>query len=125
MQEEGIRFLIGLAIITVAYGLASPYFVNPERYFVKRLRPSAGVKVTHSRILLRSFVGGGLIVGGLHLLACVVAFDIPLSALKSAGLLAPGAFIAVGGMGYIYLRLVKYRRLASDQADAGAFVLRD
>ena len=108
MQEEGIRFLIGLALIAVAYGLGTPYFVHPERYFVKRLRPAAGDKVTHARILFRSFVGGGLIVGGLHLLACIVAFNVPLSALMSAGLLAPGALIAVGGMGYIYLRLVKY-----------------
>ena len=125
MQEEGIRFLIAMAILIVAYGVAASYFANPEKYFVKRLRPAVGGKVTHARILFRAFVGGGLIVVGLSLLAYIVAFDIPLSALRSLGALPLAAPIAVGGMGYTYFRLVKYRRLPPDDADAGAFVLRD
>ena len=125
MQEEGIRFLIAMAILVVAYGGAATYFLNPEKCFVKRLRPASGGKVTHARLLFRAFIGGGLIVGGLNLLAYIIAFDIPLSVLWSLGALPPVALIAVGGMGYTYFRLVKYRRLSPDDADAGAFVLRD
>lgn len=124
MQEEGIRFLIAMAILVVAYGVAATYFLNPEKYFVKRLRPAGG-EVTHARIIFRAFVGGGLIVGGLNLLAYIIAFDIPLSAFRSLGALPLIAPIAVGGMGYIHFRLVKYRKLESDDADAGGFVLRD
>lgn len=124
MQEEGIRFLIAMAILVVAYGVAATYFLNPEKYFVKRLRPAGG-EVTHARIIFRAFVGGGLIVGGLNLLAYIIAFDIPLSALWSLGALPPVALIVVGGMGYTYFRLVKYRRLPTDDAGAGGFVLRD
>ena len=127
MTEEGIRLLIGLALIVVAYGLAMPYFANPEGCFVKRLRPADGEKVAHGRLLFRSFVGAGLIGGGLHLLAWIVAFDIPLSVFGSWDLaaLGAGALIAVGGMGYAYFRLIKYRRLPPDDADAGAFILRE
>lgn len=125
MQEEGIRFLIAMAILVVAYGGAASYFANPEKCFVKRLRPAVGDKVTHARILFRAFIGGGLIVGGLNLLAYIIAFDIPLSALRSLGALPLIAPIAVGGMGYTYFRLVKYRRRAPDETDAGGFVLRD
>ena len=128
MTEEGIRLLIGLALIVVAYGLAVPYFANPEGYFVKRLRPADGEKIAHRRLLFRSFVGAGLIGGGLHILAWIVAFDIPLSVFWSSWdlvALGAGALIAVGGMGYAYFRLIKYRRLPPDDADAGAFILRD
>ena len=125
MTEEGIRLLIGLALIAVAYGLAMPYFRDPERYFVKRLRPAGGGKVTHARLLVRASVGA-VAGGGLHLIASVVAFDIPASVFGSWDLavLGAGALTAVWGIGYAYFRLVKYRRLPSDDADAGAFVLR-
>ena len=125
MKEEGIRFLIGMALIIVAYGVALPYFANPEKYFVKRLRPAAGDNLTHARILFRAFVGGGLIAGGLHCMAFVVAFDTPLSVFMSLGALPLVALIVAGGIGYAYFRLVKYRRLPPDDADAGLFVLRD
>ena len=128
MTEEGIRFLIGLALIAVAYGLAMPYFANPEGCFVKRLRPADGEKTAHRRLLFRSFVGVALIGGGLHLLAWIVAFDIPLSVFGSSwdlAALAAGAPIAVGGACYAYFRLIKYRRLPPDDADAGAFILRE
>ena len=128
MTEEGIRLLIGLALIAAAYGLAMPYFANPEGYFVKRLRPADGEKIAHRRLLFRSFVGAGLIGGGLHLLASFVAFDIPLSVFGSSwdlAALGAGALIAVGGMGYAYFRLIKYRRLPPDDADAGTFILRE
>ena len=128
MTEEGIRLLIGLALIVVAYGLAMPYFANPEGYFIKRLRPADGEKIAHGRLLFRSFVGAGLIGGGIHLLTWIVAFDIPLSVFWSSwdlAALGAGAPIAVGGMGYAYFRLIKYRRLPPDDADAGAFILRE
>ena len=127
MTEEGIRLLIGLALIAVAYGLAMPYFANPEGYFIKRLRPADGEKIAHRRLLFRSFVGAGLIGGGIHLLAWIVAFDIPLSVFWSSwdlAALGAGALIAVGGACYAF-RLIKYRRLPPDDADAGAFILRE
>ena len=99
MTEEGIRLLIGLALIVVAYGLAMPYFANPEGYFIKRIRPADGEKIAHGRLLFRSFVGAGLIGGGLHILAWIVAFDIPLSVFGSSwdlAALGAGALIAVG-----------------------------
>ena len=127
MTEEGIRLLIGLALIVAAHGLAIPYFLNPERHFVKRLRPADGEKIAHGRLLFRSFVGSGLVGGGLHILAWSVGFDIPLSVFSrywDLAALTAGALIAVGGAGYAYFRLIKYRRLPPDDADAGAFILR-
>lgn len=128
MTEEGIRLLIGLALTVAAHGLAIPYFANPERYFVKRLRPADGEKIAHRRLLFRSFVGAGLIGGGLHLLGWFVASDIPLSVFGYSwdlAALAAGALTAVGGVGYAYFRLIKYRKLPPDDADAGAFILRN
>ena len=127
MTEEGIRLLIGLALVAVAYGLALPYFVDPERYFVKRLRPADGGKVTHARLLVRNS-GAVAVGGGLHMLAFFVAFDIPVSVfIESWGLaiMALGALAVVWGGGYAHFRLVKYRRLPPDDPDGGAFVLRN
>ena len=115
-----------MVLIAVAYGLAAPYFTDPERYFIKRLRPADGGKVTHARLLVRNSVGA-VVVGGFHMLAFFVAFDIPVSVFRSWGLaiMALGALAVVWGGGYAHFRLVKYRRLPPDDPDGGAFVLRN
>ena len=63
-----LRLLTGLALVIVSFGVFLPYSVRPERFFIKRLRPTSGRKITHRQLLARAFIGAGLLPAGAWML---------------------------------------------------------
>ena len=41
-----LRLLTGLLLAIVSFGVFLPYSVRPEDFFIKRLRPTSGRKIT-------------------------------------------------------------------------------
>ena len=123
----GLRLLIGLFLVCTTFGVLIPYFARPEDFFIKRLRPRSNHVVTHAQLLVRAFIGG-LISSALHALGYVLLIGLSLE-LWLALTLAGG--LVLGMLGYAYFRIVRYRRLASNErqpmaeAGEGGFVRRE
>lgn len=49
----GLKLLTALLLVCVAYLVLLPYFLRPEEFFIKRLRPERNHKFT-----IRSFLSG-------------------------------------------------------------------
>ena len=63
-----LRLLTGLVLAIISFGIFIPYSVRPERFLIKRLRPTSDHKITHRQLLARAFIGAGLLPAGAWML---------------------------------------------------------
>ncbi len=123
-----VRVLSGIAISLGASAVALPYFVKPEDFFIKRLRPDPDLEITHARLLAMAFRGGLLTISAALLGGTLVYGEISAYSLSSV-LLVGGSSLGVGI--YIYYRLWRYRELApeergfSDSQSGSVFIRRE
>ena len=128
----GLKLLTALLLICVTFLVVLPYFVKPEEFFVKRLRPNNNHRLMHTQLLVRAFGGAGLLSASLYSLATVLVLSLVTDiALARAWLIVTlGGGMVVGTGHYIRFRLDRYRKLAPDErhsmedGDAGVFVRR-
>ena len=110
----GLRLLTALVLMCVTYLVVWPYFAKPEEFFVKQLRPEANRKITHSQLLVRAFLGMGLITAGLHSLALCLVLNLVLHLTNIFWVwlgMTLGGGIVVGTGHYVVFRLLRYRKL--------------
>lgn len=128
----GLKLLTALLLVCVAYLVLLPYFLKPEEFFIKRLRPERNHKFTHAQLLVRAFLGAGLLSAGLYSLAICLVLGLVLNIAWAWVWLALtlGGGIVVGTGCYIGFRILRYRKLAPDErwavlgGEAGVFVRR-
>ena len=126
-----LRLLTGLALVIVSFGVFLPYSVRPERFFIKRLRPTSGRKITHRQLLARAFIGAGLLPAGAWMLGyLLIVRNVTGMSLRDqitvwlTVTLVGGPII--GSLVYSHFRLRRYHRLTPGEPanlEAG-FVLR-
>ena len=118
-----------LRLATVLFAItAFPSTVNycakPEDFPIKRLRLSPACKLSHSELIIRAYIGAGLVSS--------TFFALPYAVLGLYGLVGWTTVTFIGGVmvgtgTYLYFRLSRYRRLTSSESqakDAGTFILR-
>ena len=126
-----LRLLTGLALVIVSFGVFLPYSIRPEEFFIKRLRPTSGHKITHRQLLARAFIGAGLLYPGAWMLSylLIVRNVTGMSLRDQITVWLIVTLVAgpiMGSLVYLHLRLRRYRRLIPDEPvnlEAG-FVLR-
>ena len=126
-----LRLLTGLALVIVSFGGFLPYSVRPERFFIKRLRPTSGRKITHRQLLARAFIGAGLLPAGAWMLGyLLIVRNVTGMSLRdqiTVWLTVTLVGVLIGGpLAYAYFRLRRYHRLIPGEPanlEAG-FVLR-
>ena len=112
-----LKLLSALSLIGVIYLVLLPYFWKPEEFFVERLRPERNQGLTHGQLLVRAFVGAGLVSAALHSLAFCIALSLVLD-LKWAWMwpaMTLSGGLVVGTGTYLGFRFLRYRRLTSDE----------
>ena len=107
--------LAPILTICVAHLVVFPYFAAPEKFFIKKFRLQAHRRFTHTQLILRSFIGIGLIYSGCSALAFtqVHALSHEMSGWEFAQrwltLTLVGCLI-VGTGSYLILRIMTRRR---------------
>ena len=116
---NSLRILTGLALVIVSWVVFLPYSTRPEDFYIKRLRPKSGHKITNRQLLARAFIGVGL----LHIHAWMLGYRLLINNVASTSLRDEitvwfSVTLVVGVIGgsfaYTYLRLERYRRLIPD-----------
>ena len=126
----GLKLLTALLLLCVTFLVVLPYFVKPEEFFVKRLRPNNNHRLTHTQLLVRAFGGAGLLSAGLYSLATVLVLSLVMDIAWAWLIVTLGGGMVVSTGHYIRFRLDRYRKLAPDErhsmkdGDAGVFVRR-
>ena len=126
-----LRLLTGLALVIVSFGVFLPYSVRPERFLIKRLRPTSGRKITHRQLLARAFIGAGLLPAGAWMLGyLLIVRNVTGMSLRdqiTVWLTVTLVGVLIGGpLAYSHFRLRRYHRLTPGEPanlEAG-FVLR-
>ena len=123
----GASLLLGMLVVAAGYLTVCAYFLKPEEFYVKRFRPAAGRAVSHRALILRAYVGIGLVHTSVQCVGFYLA-NRELSAWTWA-ILALAMCPALGSMAYAHFRLSRYRKASPDERASGdwgggAFVLR-
>ena len=115
-----LRLLTGLALVIVSFGVFLPYSTRPEDFFIKRLRPTSGHKITHGQLLARAFIGAGLLYPGAWMLSyLLIVRNVTGMSLRDQitvwliVTLVAGPII--GSLVYSDFRLRRYHRLIPDE----------
>ena len=121
----GLQLVLGMSLAAMAVGVVHSYFMRPEDFFVKRLRPEREPRVTHMRLLVRAYLGAGLLTSCLWILGYLLVVAIVIGGFPGTLLVwlsvTLGASLATGSFAYFYLRLRRYGRPAPG---AGYFTMR-
>jgi len=123
----GMGLPAGMLVVAIGYLTVCAYFLKPEEFYVKRFRPAAGRAVSHRALILRAYVGIGLVHTSVQCVGFYLAnressaWDWAIMVLAVCPLL--------GSMAYAYFRLARYRKTSPDERASGkwgggAFVLR-
>ena len=108
-----LRLVVGLSLAAIAFGVIQPYFTRPEEFFVKRLRPKKGRRYTHTELLVRAFLGAGLLTSGAWILGYFLVAGIVTDRVPGTPTLwlvaTLGASLLIGSAVYAYLRFCRYR----------------
>ena len=124
-----VKFLLALALVTFVHMALLPYFRAPETFFIERLRRGGERQVSHAHLLIRAFVGIGLVCSGVWALAFTLALSVVLDVSVFTWLaITLGGFAVVGTCEYVNFRLFKYRVKTLDESgDPGRrlFTLRE
>ena len=114
-----IRYIVGLSIIYIGMSLFR-YFLEPESFYIERFRKKSA-HTTHRALLVRAFVGLGLIFPIIVTLGMIIIgwelfhpkvwlFLVWLFVLISLGL-------GTGVGSYAYFRLFKYQKLNVEESE--------
>ena len=114
-----IRYIVGLSIIYIGMSLFR-YFLEPETFYIERFRKKSA-HTTHGALLVRAFVGLGLIFPIIVTLGMIIVgwelfhpkvwlFLVWLFLLISLGL-------GTGVGSYAYFRLLKYQELHVEESE--------
>lgn len=122
----GLQVVVGMLLAATAFGVVQSYFMRPEDFFVKRLRPERERKVTHAQLLARAYLGAGLLAAGLWMLGFLLVVGIVTGGMPGTLLLwisvTLGASLVTGSLAYFRLRLGRYGRPVPG---AGYFTMRN
>ncbi len=118
------QLVAGMLLATSAFWFVQPYFLRPEDFFLKRLRPERERKIVHAQLLLRAYLGAGLLTTSLWMFGMLLVLGhmtgtspvtflvgIPVTLVTS---------LLVGSLGYLHLR----RRYGRQAPGAGYFTMR-
>lgn len=122
-----VNLLAGILAAATGYLIALAYFLKPEEFYVKRLRPSPARAVSHRELLLRAYGGAGLVHTSIQAVGFYLAYQNP-----SAWVWVVLTLIMcpiLGSMAYAYFRFERYRKASPDERASrgwgdGVFVLR-
>lgn len=110
LSLRALELLAALLLICVSLMIAG-YSQSPEKFFIKRFRPKSDVVITHTQLILRAFVGGGLLsIGGITLAMSILFTNLTLASTYGIGILVATA--VAGASGYANFRIWRYRRAA-------------
>ena len=123
----GASLLLGMLVVAAGYLTVCAYFLKPEEFYVKRFRPAAGRAVSHRALILRAYVGIGLVHTGVQGVGFYLA-NRELSAWTWV-ILALAMCPILGSVAYAHFRLSRYRKASPDERASGGwgegvFVLR-
>ena len=128
-MEDIVRanLLAGMLVAVTGYLTALAYFLKPEEFFVKRLRPSPERAVSHRELLLRAYGGAGLVHTSIQAVGFYLAYQDPSAWVWVVLTLIMSP--ALGSMAYAYFRFERYRKASPDERasrgwEDGVFVLR-
>ena len=128
MEDMGGASLpAGMLVAATGYLTVCAYFLKPEEFYVKRFRPAAGRAISHRALILRAYVGIGLV----HTSVQGVGFYLANreSSAWTWVIIALAMCPILGSTTYAYFRLARYRKASPDERASegwgdGAFVLR-
>ena len=107
---RALELLAALLLICASLMIAG-YSQSPEKFFIKRFRPKSDAVITHTQLILRAFVGGGLLsIGGIALAMSILFTNLTLASAYGIGMLI--AMAVAGASGYANFRTWRYRRAA-------------
>lgn len=110
LSLRALELLAALLLICVSLMIAG-YSQAPEKFFIKRFRPKSDAVITHTQLILRAFVGGGLLsIGGITLAMSILFTNLTLASTYGIGMLV--AMAVAGASGYANFRTWRYRRAA-------------
>lgn len=123
----GASLLAGMLVAAAGYLTVCAYFLKPEEFYVKRFRPAAGRAISHRALILRAYVGVGLVHTGVQGVGFYLA-NRELSAWIWV-IMVLAVCPVLGSVTYAYFRLSRYRKASPDERASegwgdGAFVLR-
>ena len=118
MEDTGGASLpAGMLVVAIGYLTVCAYFLKPEEFYVKRFRPAAGRAVSHRALILRAYVGIGLV----HTSVQGVGFYLASRELSAWdwAIIALAMCPILGSMAYAYFRLARYRKASPDELKTG------
>ena len=108
-----------------AYGTAGHSIIHGssgpvrEDWFIKRLRPKSGDRITHNQLLVRAFIGVGLVSSGAWVLGYLLVVGLVIGWTFGAWLPTTlGGGLVVGTGAYVYFRFRRYRKQAPDERES-------
>lgn len=111
LSLRALELLAALLLICASLIIAG-YSAAPEDFFIRRFRQKSDAVITHAQLILRAFVGGGLIgAGGVALAMSILFANLSLASVFGIWAIAFAAMI--GASRYAHFRVWRYRR-ASD-----------
>lgn len=111
LSLRALELLAALLLICASLMIAG-YSSSPEDFFIRRFRQKGDAVITHTQLILRAFVGSGLIGAGGAALAMSILFT-NLSLASDFGIWALAFPATIGASVYAHFRIWRYRR-ASD-----------
>lgn len=111
LSLRALELLAALLLICASLMIAH-YSSSPEDFFIRRFRQKSDAAITHMQLILRAFVGSGLIGAGGAALAMSILFA-NLSLASDFGIWALAFPATIGASVYAHFRTWRYRR-ASD-----------
>ena len=108
--------ITALLFAVIAFAFTVNYCAKPEDFSIKRLRLSRARRLSHSELIIRAYIGAGLVSSAFFALPYVILglYDVTgWFKVTSIG----GLMIGTGT--YCYFRLSRYRKLTSSELQSG------